>query len=43
MKAHGMVRLVDMLINIVEDPQFPPKPLDAQALDAHLKFIKRTY
>jgi len=41
--AHPTVRLVDMLLQAVEDPRFNGDPLTIRALDAHLKATKKTY
>jgi len=42
-EAYPTVRLVDMLLQAVEDPRLDPDPQTVRALDAHLKCTKRSY
>ena len=41
--AHPTVRLIEMLMQEVEDPRFDADPETVRTLDAHLKLTKKTY
>jgi hypothetical protein len=41
--AHPTVRLVEMLIDSIEDPRFDANPETVRTLDAHLKKTRNTY
>ena len=43
METYPTVRLIDMLMQDVDDPRYDPNPETVIILDAHLKRTKRTY
>jgi hypothetical protein len=41
--AYPTVRLIEMLLQDVEDPRFDPDPETVRLLDAHLRLTKKVY